>query len=210
MWKNSSVVMLPTNKIAKIYTSDDMSYMDNNPTYINKPNGYHLYFTSNEIIKKGDWCICSVDKSIGRVIKILSHNKSKIKDIIIRNTTDDILSSENNFKKIIASTDLLLIKETSTMSADSFDQTVYTDKEYLPHPSKLFIEDYIINYNKDNIIKKILIDVDDNNNITIKKIKDSWNREEVIRLCNKAWLKMPNTSNMLEEFNDWIESNLCN
>lgn len=31
---------------------------------------------------------------------------------------------------------------------------------------------------------------------------------EVINLCQKAWLKIPNTPNMLEEFDKWVEQNI--
>ena len=32
-----------------------------------------------------------------------------------------------------------------------------------------------------------------------------YSEEEVKRLCSKAWLKIPNTPNMLEEFDKWFE-----
>lgn len=32
-----------------------------------------------------------------------------------------------------------------------------------------------------------------------------YGEEEVKRLCSKAWLKIPNTPNMLEEFDKWFE-----
>ena len=33
----------------------------------------------------------------------------------------------------------------------------------------------------------------------------SYSEEEVKRICSKAWLKTPNTPNMLEEFDKWFE-----
>jgi hypothetical protein len=32
-----------------------------------------------------------------------------------------------------------------------------------------------------------------------------YSEEEVKRICSKAWLKTPNTPNMLEEFDKWFE-----
>jgi hypothetical protein len=38
-----------------------------------------------------------------------------------------------------------------------------------------------------------------------EQIKRMYSEEEVRRLCSKAWLKQPNTTNMLEEFEIWFE-----
>lgn len=47
-----------------------------------------------------------------------------------------------------------------------------------------------------------------NNEICFSPIKTSWNRAEVIKLCQRCWLKQPNTDNMIEEFLTWVDNNL--
>ena len=37
--------------------------------------------------------------------------------------------------------------------------------------------------------------------------KGIYTEEEVKRLCSKAWLKIPNTVDMLESFDKWFEQN---
>ena len=76
----------------------------------------------------------------------------------------------------------------------------------IPKPSDSFISKYIEEYNKGNIITDLLVEYEEgksysgnegliikewlkinpkDNTITIKKAKDSWNKEEVIRLLEK-------------------------
>ena len=47
------------------------------------------------------------------------------------------------------------------------------------------------------------------NTITIKKVKDSWNREEVIELISD-WTRMKSglNINLPDNFDNWIETNL--
>ena len=100
-------------------------------------------------------------------------------------------------EKIIATTDISLVKEYN-----------------LPEPSQSFIQKYIEEYNRGNIITDVLVEYDShptigkiidniaytgmdieflkinpkNNTITIKKAKDSYTREEVIELCRQAFI----------------------
>jgi len=39
------------------------------------------------------------------------------------------------------------------------------------------------------------------------KAENSYSEEELRKLCSKAWLKEPNTLNMLEEFDKWFNQN---
>ena len=100
----------------------------------------------------------------------------------------------------------------------------------LPQPSQQFIQKYIEEYNRGNIITDVLVEYelisneeyflntinpdenvpyfDENlkinskdNTITIKKVKDNWNREEVDRLLDEQASKT--TSEMLEKFKDY-------
>lgn len=56
---------------------------------------------------------------------------------------------------------------------------------------------------------KLRLKIDSQNQITIRKQKDSWNRKEVIDLISD-WTKMKSGLNMNlpNNFNQWIEENL--
>ena len=115
-------------------------------------------------------------------------------------------------EKIIATTDISLVKEYN-----------------LPEPSQSFIQKYIEEYNKGNTITDVLVEYEfdneghtDNpgwhnqklkvnskdNTITIKKVKDSWNKEEVIKLLFKCkdFLQRYNKESI--SFDKWVKENL--
>ena len=89
-------------------------------------------------------------------------------------------------EKIIATTDISLVKEYN-----------------LPQPSQQFIQKYIEEYNKGNIITDVLVEyeylLDDravlpywnlkvntkDNTITIKKLKETYNKEELCQILEK-------------------------
>ena len=52
--------------------------------------------------------------------------------------------------------------------------------------------------------------INDDNTINIKSTKESWDREEVIELINKAieFVVLPSTDNELKDLNKWINENL--
>lgn len=160
----------------------------------------HLYFLSNEEIKKGDW-----------YLNIVSNE--------IVNVDFNIDYEQNHCKKIIATTDISL---------------------QLPQPSKEFIQAYIQAYNKGKPITKVLVEMEEidsqdyhaeidyfgktdieleyelkinsSNEITIKKIKDNYTREEVIELLSKHFVKAGSKiglgQNVTEFTKIWIEENL--
>jgi hypothetical protein len=99
--------------------------------------------------------------------------------------------------------------------------------EKLPQPSQQFIEKYIECYNKDEIITDVLVEYNSSNDsldyggvyipsslkinpkdntITIKKLKESWTREEVVILLNKLNHTLNIGSDLTLE--QWIEENL--
>jgi len=177
-------------------------YMDG----IAVPNPQHLYFLSDEEIKEGDWYMTEIPHTIWQY----DRNKG--------------LSSGRGWnKKIIATTDKSL---------------------NLPHTSDSFIEKYVEEYNKGNIITEVMVEYEEihretdeiigmdglpngllyyecnlkinpkDNTITIRKTKDSWNREEVVELMAKAFYTdcrvWRNRYQDWEEvdFDKWIEENL--
>ena len=207
-FKKEKIVMLPTNQQTKYL----MVYSDVEKTkgklILNglKNDEYkeyqHLYIISDDEIKKDDWFIN------------LQHNK--IYQCVPKPFVGEVWVNENKdvCKKVIATTDT------------SLD---------LPQPSQQFIEKYIEEYNKGNVITDVLVEYElisneeyfgntvnpDNdvpyfdeklkinpkdNTITIKKIKDSYTREEVENLIYSAMKDRCYTT--IAEWKKWIEENL--
>ena len=161
----------------------------------------HLYIISDDEIKKGDYYI------IDNIPELLKNNGLRFID--------------NYCKKVIATTDTsLYIHQKETMS---LPERVF----YLPQPSQQFIQKYIEEYNRGNIITDVLVEYelvsneeyflntinpddgvpyfDENlkinpkdNTITIKKVKDSYTKEEVDRLLDEQASKT--TAKMIEKF----------
>ena len=103
-------------------------------------------------------------------------------------------------KKIIATTDSSLRTKVRTMKqTDNLE--VFLD--WLPEPSQSFLEVYVREYNKGNVIKEVMVEYErdgigfthdkhgkelpwklkvnpKDNTVTIRRVKDSWTREDVI------------------------------
>ena len=184
-FKKCKVIMLATNKQATI---NDICFGFNGLQILTSKDGktiakcQHLYITSDEKIKEGNWYIDDCDK--------------------IRNSVtsdEEYWDRRFGYKKIIASTDPALYTE------DTKDKLCGIS---FPKLSQSFIEKYIEEYNKGNIITEVIVEYEDNgseewfgdnyegepvwnekiepkvnskdNTITIKKVKDSWTKDEVI------------------------------
>jgi len=207
--KKCQVVMLPTNdKESIIYKCKDDNTLSFKPVYqeyYKLPQ--HLYITSNDEIKEGDWYIDDTDA----VRKSVTCDK-------------DYWSRRTDYKKIIATTDKSL-----GLLDENGKYIVYT--HLIPQPSESFIQKYIESYNKGEIIKDVMVEYSykgqqyneedtlnslharvnpKDNTITIRKIKDSWNREEVVAFAYEAYkygIQQGQTPRPTT-FNKWIEENL--
>ena len=128
-FKRAKVVMLPTNEKTNIInTNQGLLYNSNDYIGINQ----HLYIISDDEIKEGDYYI------IDDIPELLKNNGLKFID--------------DYCKKVIATTDTsLYIHQKETIS---LPERVF----YLPQPSKQFIEKYIEEYNKGNIITDVLVE----------------------------------------------------
>lgn len=179
-----------------------LSYL-NNETLLWFPDDYwsnknltkrHLYILSNEEIKNGD------NMEPGEWYINTWNNSEPFKN--------DNLDNNGYCKKIIAATDKSL---------------------NLPGLSQEFVEEFINSWNSKELIQQVNVEcekkwntyidediadstfdyyfkIDNFNQITISKIKESWNREEVTELIYSAMKSRAYTS--LTEFNDWVEENL--
>lgn len=238
-FKRCKVVMLPTTNekaikpliinpsIGKNGKMELTKHEHNYPADDYQRAGYktvYLYITSDDEIKEGDWYLNN--------------------DVLFR--ADDVFDDGNNpnqnkdNKKIIATTDSSL--KGKWLSTCFSGEEMY-DK--LPQPSQQFIEKYIEEYNKGNIITDVLVEYEEftreldqeeylmarsmginnfvvnptlrlkinpkDNTITIKKVKDNWNREEIEQIVIKA-ISDTNKSNKYRNVstlpNKWIEENL--
>lgn len=103
----------------------------------------HLYITSNEEIKEGDYFIYPTIKGLS----IAKHDY-----------TEDITPTNLKGKKIIATTDSSLTIEI-TKSNDNIFYIPTTELKSLPQPSKEFIQSYIEFYNKGEVITDVLVEV---------------------------------------------------
>lgn len=233
--------MLPTNKIPKIRkwcickVNEGIHPLfygikiqeSENCTVTN----YELYIISDDEIKEGDWFL----NDLNQIKKCTSRDTEGYIDF-----EDGFNTKPSSCKKIIATTDTSL-----TWSNDNEIQILDYHFAKLPQPSQSFINKYIKSYNNGNIIDEISVEYEDyskkgvckesecnlecqnilqrpkvnqkDNTITITKLKDSWNRDEVKQLCWQAFIdfkcingkiKPSEATKLIEPFNKWIEENL--
>lgn len=163
--------------------------------------GQYLYIISNDEIEKDDYYL-DYDKF---------HIKSRYgfdSTAVIEQCDDKGLAAFINkrglSKKIIATTD----KSIKTKAEQAGENAWYNP---LPRPSEEFINQYVEEYNKGNIITDVIVEYVDigeelwdeyrdqpfwkekivpkvnpkDNTITIRKVKDTWTKDEVIDLIYK-------------------------
>ena len=221
--------MLPTNKKAEncilIHEGTYRRHMYWNKHYMTQEylrnenlTSHHLYIISDEEIKEGDWILT---KDYG----IWQYKPAPC--------PLPYWGNKNECKKIIATTDKLVI---DVFSKDELYPN-NTEEVFLPNPSQSFINKFINEYNKGNIITDVMVEYEElvkipqdhiltgsdvekecikhsfyhpkissDNTITIKKIKDSWNREEVIKFVGlySSYKTREFTSDDLQ----WVKNNL--
>ncbi len=148
----------------------------------------NIFFLSDEPIKEGDW---------------VYNIETKVVYPLTLQRGGSLEKAKQFHKKIIATTDKLKI--------NLYDLTgKVNDYDFLPQPSQSFIEKYVEEYNKGNVITDVLVEYEPSmklhkgenpdesypfgydelvlkvnpkdNTITIRSIKDTWSREEVSKL----------------------------
>jgi hypothetical protein len=229
MWKKLKLVMLSTNKkVHDTYMIDNLEYHSDDKKISYNGIEQHLYIISDEKIKEGDWFLeddrINIHQNNGNPDWVLRQCTSIFNSWIGCNNTKDIGYNPDWCKKIIASTDLSLKLKTK------FD--THISIKSIPQIPKEFISLYIEEYNKGNIIEEVEVEYEEyavgsyglsdgepiidtrlklnsNNEISIKLIKESWSREEVIEILMKF-----DTDSSIGRFNgpntrtNWIKENL--
>jgi len=148
MVKEHNVVMLPTEK------ASDLCLLDNDLYYLDGDEGtnyQHLYITSDEDGKKGDYVL---DLGLNKVIHL--HSKEFADAFKTDRTIPGII---NSCPKIIATTDeSLTIKKSATGVTDGGRKRTFYSNESLPQPSPDFIKLFVEEYNKGRQIKTVLVE----------------------------------------------------
>ena len=185
-YRYSKIVMLATNKakIGNIYLKPKANIFNetaannhNNKVYDCNPQ--HLYFLSTDKICEGDWFIAN--NGIHQCLEIVDGDYPYKVSNKYNNGEIQYQSKHWIGNKIIA--------------------TTYPSLN-LPKPSDSFLQVYIDAFNKNEKIEECLVEYIVNaepaidwewkdtpkvtkGEITIRKVKDSWNKEEVIELFEK-------------------------
>ncbi len=198
--EKAQVIMLPSKDNAGsilLYKPEGTLQYFTNKYWSNKDLfKQHLYIVSDEEIKGGEWFINLKEKQV----------------LLARDNKNDLSHYKLNpqrFKKVIATTDSSLKIHQSNCVHYNTNKVINCCCPSLPQSSQGFIEKYIKEYNKGNIITDILVEyenllienpnsdgcaiphykkqlkVSKDNTITIHPIKNSWDRKEVIDKLKK-------------------------
>lgn len=149
MLKKCQVVMLPTNEKAQIHKGilSGKLCIGNYPL---SEVAQHLYFLSDEEIKEGDYIHHPLNG------KIVYCDKKHF--ITLKGCSDE---TRYGYKKIIATTDssIACIKDVLSIPQRKGLTNHYpTEKWILPQPSQSFLEVFVREYNKGNVIKEVLVE----------------------------------------------------
>ena len=231
-YKRAKVIMLPTNVLSNISLSNktnNLVYNNNKHDTLSMFTNQHLYIISDDEIKEGDWYInLKYNKIIQKKDALpLKDNCKKIiatTDTSLLNTIYTPHISGEISKRM---RDLFNLPQPSQQFIEKYIESynkgkVITDVLVEYEQTKLYIEPQ--NYQQyisqpKELQFPITTNVDDiyglkinskDNTITIKKLKDSWNREEMIAEIRKYAKDSLNINRYEDIFftNKWIEENL--
>jgi hypothetical protein len=231
MYKRCEVVPLTTNQKAGVIwltNNNQLIHTHVSGKYKDKYTPQHLHIVSDEDIVEGDYRLHLTEYTINHPHHRLEHGEKY---------------ATNQWRKIIATTDDNLCITRPNATYPILGQAII----HLPQPSQSFIAKFIEQYNKGNIITHIMVeyytqwsrntdrnvptkdDLDEipklskDNTITIKPVKNSWSRNEIVELCKSAFLAGIKKGTKLEadahrdnklfedqdlSLNKWIENNL--
>lgn len=192
-YQQCKVVMLATKQGRLVKNKNGILLADVELVHksgLNSPQ--HLYILSDEEIEEED--IILMPCAIGRVKEIRYEDGNKRRSLIC----EDLISLSLRYgqKENQLQTNSFLVTDCTKIIATT------NISLGLPQPSQSFIKKYVEEYNKGLVIENVLVErwadyidreydtigelaIDKDNTITIKKIKDSYSREEVINIFNK-------------------------
>lgn len=161
MWVEKNLIILPTTNKSSIGLNKSTNRLYTAHEAVHHEM-HHLYVLSDEEIKEGDYHFKTTNGKIGNYpLNSVNPNKGR-------------------YKKIIATTDKYL---NYCSSCGDMGCHLCLNKG-LPQISNSFIEHFVSEYNKGNVITKIMVEYEDNlfinrnNNIIIKLFKSNETREE--------------------------------
>ncbi len=208
-FKKAKVILLPSNKKAKLYLDDKGIYSKNRVD--DSILRHNLYIICDDEIKEGDYFLA--DNRISSTHNNGKPNWAVCKCTEVKNTwiycneIPDEGHNEDWTKKIIATIDTSL-----EIDSDKLDSIgcVTKCKIQLPQPSQQFVKGFIVLYNEGNTIEDVVVEykltiqhngrinnetrmwenlkINSDNTITIKTVKNNnYSREEVEKLIREAY-----------------------
>ena len=208
MFKIAKVVMLPTNQ--KVINTKEYQLLLSNSLFwtskieIKRYTEGWFFLNNSSNTNSHAITVPNVEKFKHQHLYIISDDEIKLFDCVYNN-------KENIVEQITSKTQLIFVleenKENQTFKKiiATTDKTLsQTSRTEIPQPSQQFIEKYIEEYNKGNMITDVLVEYTFNdfkfmatlcttkekeyilkinpkdNTITIKKAKDSYTREEIL------------------------------
>lgn len=219
--------MLPTNEkaILGLYSnSNELTITHDKLASI--PKYQHLYILSDEEIKENTYCLCLKTNTVFEINKIINNEIVISKHGLLKYNYKDC-------RNIVASSDILTIS-----IEENINDTTFIKKFYTPQIPQSFIEYFISEYNKDNIITEVLVEYEEilgdegiikvafgetdfklkinpDNTINIKPIKNSWSREDyqfakyiILRFKNHANIHGYPSKSFKQKVDKWIEENI--
>lgn len=200
LYQKCKVHLLPTDNVSNIWLRKSQLMYSKGCSPMDESIPQHIYITSDEKIEEGDWMFHKLDK---HPIKFDGDNSGRF---------------PYGYKKIISSTDKSLnLPQPSQEFIEVFIREWNKDNK---------IEDVLVEYElnipenankfphfKVEVVRcvweedyRLKINPKDNT-ITIRKVKDSWSREEVISLIKK-YSKEACGQPWFDTDDKWIEENL--
>ncbi len=241
-FKRAKVIMLPTENPSNIITdSTELMYLyevndDQNKWGINR----HLYIISDDEIKEGDYGMGFAlgINSIEKGHYIFKNDNSKVAklNILCEGSKKIIATTDTSLTKNIR-----MLCKSCKGSGGGFSPKctackgsgIRIEHDLLSQPSQQFIEKYIESYNKGEVITDVLVEYEEyerldhpnmsnwtqlkvnprDNTITIKKLKDSWNREQLLKAMiwaedNAGRYTGDDKVGQLKQFNNYIDNQI--
>ena len=225
-FKRANVLLIPTEKATCLFSNNDRLANYHKPQLGDGKDvvNYELYIISDDEIKELDYYLHPNMQTIsqhGVNDKLTGYEEIKASKKIIATTNSSLKYNTEIGRK-------------ERQFGDGELESINFELP-LPQPSQSFIEVFVREYNKGNIITDVMVEYEQmsqdekrkqadginsysinklkinpkNNTINIKLIKDSWSRDEVYNLMEEAWIRGEADKSMDYTVREkWIQENL--